>query len=145
MPDLVPEVCCGVEPAALRLRSNSKKHTSTPPHPPPLVFFATIGACANVPLVLRNAPALFGFSAIALATHLALILGLGRLLNFSLRDILLASNANIGGPSTVAGMAAAKGWRSALVPVILTSTLGYSLGTFVGLTLGRGCLCFLGT
>lgn len=120
-------------------------HNSRLPFLMSQVFFATIGTCANVPLVLQNAPALFGFSAIALSTHLALILGFGKLFKFSLRDILLASNANIGGPSTVAGMAAAKGWRSALVPVILTSTLGYSLGTFVGLTLGRGCLCFLGT
>jgi uncharacterized membrane protein len=32
-----------------------------------------------------------------------LLLGLGRLLGFSRRELLLASNANIGGPPTVAG------------------------------------------
>jgi uncharacterized membrane protein len=52
---------------------------------------------ANIPLVLRNAPILFLFSFIALAAHLALLLGLGRLAGFSRRDLLLASNANIGG------------------------------------------------
>ena len=48
------------------------------------------------------------------------------------------------GPSTVAGMAAAKGWSSSLVPSILTSTLGYALGTFVGMGLGQGLLRRLG-
>jgi uncharacterized membrane protein len=40
------------------------------------------------------------------------------------------------GVSTVAGMAAAKGWDSQIVPAILTATLGYAIGTFVGMTLG---------
>jgi uncharacterized membrane protein len=44
------------------------------------------------------------------------------------------------GPATVAGMAAAKGWPSVLVPVILTSTLGYAIGTFIGTGLGYGLL-----
>lgn len=104
------------------------------------VFFAAVGASADVGLVVRTAPVLFAFSAIALASHLALMLGVGRLLGFSRRDLLVASNANIGGPSTVAGMAAAKGWGSLLVPAILTSTLGYAIGTFIGVGLGHTCM-----
>jgi uncharacterized membrane protein len=37
-------------------------------------------------------------------------------------------------------MAAAKGWRSMLVPSILTSTLGYALGSFFGMGLGYGVM-----
>jgi uncharacterized membrane protein len=44
------------------------------------------------------------------------------------------------GPSTVAGMAATKGWSSLIVPAILTSTLGYALGTFIGIGLGMKVL-----
>ncbi len=44
------------------------------------------------------------------------------------------------GPSTVAGMAAAKGWRSVMVPAMLTSTLGYALGSAVGLAMGWSVL-----
>jgi uncharacterized membrane protein len=37
-------------------------------------------------------------------------------------------------------MAAAKGWRTLLMPALLTSTLGYALGTFIGMGLGYGAL-----
>ena len=40
------------------------------------------------------------------------------------------------GPSTVAGMAAAKGWTSLIVPGILTSTMGYAVGSFLGIGMG---------
>lgn len=63
------------------------------------VFYATIGASANVALVVRTAPVLFLFSALALGTHLLLMLGIGRMLGFSRKDLLIASNANIGGKS----------------------------------------------
>jgi len=99
------------------------------------VFFAAVGASANIGLVVRTAPVLFVFSFIALASHLGLMLGIGKLAGFSRRDLLIASNANIGGPSTVAGMAAAKGWRSVMVPGILVSTMGYALGSAVGLAM----------
>lgn len=63
------------------------------------VFYATIGASANVALVIKTAPVLFLFSAIALATHLGVLLLLGRALGFSRKELLIASNANIGGAS----------------------------------------------
>jgi hypothetical protein len=65
------------------------------------VFFAAVGASANVPLVIRTAPILFCWSFIALAGHLLLLLGLGKLAGFSRKELLLASNANIGGGSGV--------------------------------------------
>lgn len=101
------------------------------------VFFATVGVNGDVSLVVRTAPALFAFSFVQIATHLGLTLGLGRLLGFSRRELLLASNANVGGPSTGAGMATAKGWRSLLVPTILVGILGYATATFVSIPFGR--------
>ena len=61
------------------------------------VFYATIGASANVSLVLKTAPILFLFSFVAIGSHLGLLILAGGRLGFSMRDILLASNANIGG------------------------------------------------
>ncbi len=47
--------------------------------------------------VVRTAPALFVFCLLQIGVHLAIILGLGKALGFTRRDVLLASNANIGG------------------------------------------------
>lgn len=48
-------------------------------------------------LVVKTAPVLFLFSLLALGAHLAILLGVGKLLGFSRRELLIASNANIGG------------------------------------------------
>jgi uncharacterized membrane protein len=104
-------------------------------------FFAAVGASADVGLVVRSAPVLFAFSAVAIAAHLALLLLIGgRVFGFSRRELLLSSNACVGGPSTVAGMAQVKGWKTSLVPAVLVSTLGYALGSVVGLATGHYAL-----
>ena len=41
------------------------------------------------------------------------------------------------GPSTAAGMAAAKGWQSMLVPALLVGTWGYACATPLSIVLGQ--------
>lgn len=100
------------------------------------VFFATVGASGSIAAVLQQAPSLFVFCLIQIAGHLALVLGVGRALGFSRRELLLASNANVGGPTTAAGMAVAKQWRTSFVPALLSGILGYAVATFVSVTVG---------
>ena len=89
------------------------------------LFFAATGAAGSIRIVLATAPVLFAFSALHLAVHLAILLGLGRLFyqpsseggreyreSVWWNKLLVASNANVGGPTTAAGMATAKRWRS---------------------------------
>ncbi|KAL2652160.1 hypothetical protein R1flu_020288 [Riccia fluitans] len=100
------------------------------------IFFTTVGANASIANVIRSAPSLFVFSLVQVAVHLAMILGIGKLCGFQRKELLLASNANVGGPTTAAGMATAKGWRTLSVPSILIGIFGISIATFISIILG---------
>lgn len=100
------------------------------------VFFATIGAGAHVGTVVRVGLPLFLFAALTLAVHLAVVLLAGRLVRADLVELVVASNANLGGPATAAAMAAARGWRGLVIPAVLCGTLGYAVATFIGVVLG---------
>lgn len=100
------------------------------------VFFAAIGASANIKIVLEVGPVLFLFAGLILLIHLLFILGAGKIFNIDLAEIVIASNANMGGPTTAAAMAVAKRWRNLVIPAILCGTLGYAIATFVGVALG---------
>ncbi len=101
------------------------------------IFFAVIGASANIGVVLRVGPALFVFAALILLIHLCVLLLGGRLLRLDLAELVIASNANMGGPTTAAAMAVARRWEGLVLPAILCGTLGYAIATFIGVALGN--------
>ncbi|WPT13955.1 membrane protein YjcL [Picochlorum sp. SENEW3] len=96
------------------------------------IFFASVGASGSLSVVVQTAPWLFAWSAVAVATHLLGVLVFEKLFGFPRRETCLSSNANIGGPTTAAGMAAAFNWTDMIVPSILIGILGYTIGTPIG-------------
>lgn len=100
------------------------------------LFFFAIGVPASIKMILTNAPLLFVFTLTIVVVNMAFCLIGGKLLKFNLEDIVLASNANIGGPTTAAAMAISKGWTKLVGPIMLIGTLGYVIGTYMGIIVG---------
>ena len=100
------------------------------------LFFFVIGVPASIPVLIRNAPIMLLFCAIIVAVNMLFCFGFGKLFHFSLEETILASNANIGGPTTAAGMAISQGWTKLVGPCMLVGTFGYVIGTWLGILVG---------
>lgn len=101
------------------------------------IFLVVIGVPASLQLILTKAPLLLLFTGIIVAINMIVSLVLGKLFKFTLEEILLASNANIGGPTTAAAMAIAKGWNKLIGPIILAGIFGYIIGNYLGIFMGN--------
>ncbi len=99
------------------------------------LFFACIGAGADVAEVAGTALPILAFILVMIGVHLVLIVGAGRLLRLDLAEVMIASNACILGPAPAAALAASKGWRALVAPGILVGMFGYGIATFVGVAL----------
>lgn len=104
------------------------------------LFLFVIGVPANIYTVITKSPLLLVMTAIMVITNMLFCFIGAKLLKFNLEDAIIASNANIGGPTTAAGMAISQGWTALVGPAMLIGTFGYVvgnyLGTVVAITLG---------
>ena len=102
-----------------------------------LFMFVSIGAGAGSLSALMHTKSLVLFVTLLLGVHLAVVCVVGRSwLKLRWQPLLVASNANVGGPATAAAMAAARGWKHQLQPALITGSFGYAIGTPLG--------CFMG-
>lgn len=100
------------------------------------IFFVVIGVPASIPIIIKIAPLLFIFVAVILIFNLSITLFFGKLFKFNIEEMLLASNANAGGPTTAAALAISKGWQGLVGPILIIGTLGYVIGNYVGTLMG---------
>lgn len=100
------------------------------------IFFVVIGVPASIPIIIKTAPLLFIFVAVILIFNLSITLFFGKLFKFNIEEMLLASKANAGGPTTAAALAISKGWQGLVGPILIIGTLGYVIGNYVGTLMG---------
>ena len=72
------------------------------------IFFAVIGVPASIYLIVTQAPLLLVFCAIIVGMNMIVSFVFGKIFKFNLEEICIASNANIGGPTTAAALAIAR-------------------------------------
>lgn len=97
------------------------------------IFFVVIGIPASIMGIITNAPILLVFAAIMVVINMLVTFIAAKVFNFTLEEAILASNANIGGPTTAAALAISKGWTTMIAPVMLVGTLGYVVGNYFGI------------
>lgn len=98
------------------------------------IFLASIGATADIWQLVEIGPVLFVFAVIIIAVHTVVLFGLGKVLKLDLAELAVASVVCIGGPSSAAAIASAKGWRDLLIPGVLAGSFGYAVGSFIGIS-----------
>lgn len=95
------------------------------------LLVASIGAHANF-VEMREAPMLIAVGAVWMLFHVAILLGIARLIRAPVFFVAVGSQANIGGAASAPIVASA--FHPGLAPVgVLLAVAGYVLGTYAGL------------
>lgn len=97
------------------------------------LFFAIIGAGADIGQLVNAAPGYFVLVAMMFLANLLFLLVAGKLFKLNYAELIVASLACIAGPPVAAAIAILMQWRNLVMPGILTGILGYIVGNFVGL------------
>ncbi|KAL7435580.1 hypothetical protein ACHAXM_004721 [Skeletonema potamos] len=123
------------------------------------LLFASVGTTADISSAIGSGPKALVFASLALVIHCATALAgtliggrlfRSRLPRSTLQEVLTASNAGIGGPSTAAAFAAdlitpssrlnSQKRRSLILGATVWGVIGYSIATAVGVTLARALM-----
>lgn len=96
------------------------------------LFLFVIGVPANIYTVVTKSPLLLVLTATMVLVNMIFCFAAAKIFKFNLEDAIIASNANIGGPTTAAGMAISQGWTALVGPAMLIGTLGYVIGNYAG-------------
>ncbi len=99
------------------------------------IFLAVIGAATNLTQIFHIGPSVLLFYTVILVFHFIFMTALAKLFKLDVYEVVIASAANVMGPSVAAPMAASMGQKKLITPGILVGILGYIIGTFIGVSL----------
>jgi len=101
------------------------------------IFFATIGAGADVAVMIDAGVMIFVYASFIVITHMTVIVLGAKLFRMDLAEVVVASLACIGGPVAPAAIAASRGWQTLVTPGLMVGILGYAVANFIGVGLAR--------
>ncbi|MDX2416625.1 MAG: DUF819 family protein [Xanthomonadales bacterium] len=101
------------------------------------IFFATIGAGADVAVMIDAGVMIFVYASFIVITHITVMVLGAKLFKMDLAEVVVASLACIGGPVAPAAISASRGWRTLVTPGLMVGILGYAIANFIGVGLAR--------
>ena len=101
------------------------------------IFFATIGAGADVAVMIEAGVMVFVYASFIIIMHLIVIVLGAKLFRMDLAEIVIASLACIGGPVAPAAISASRGWRTLVTPGLMVGILGYAIANFIDVGLAN--------
>ena len=101
------------------------------------VFFAVVGAGADVMAMLNSSLEIVLFVGIIVVSHMLTIFTLSRLFKLDLAEVIIASSACALGPAAAAALAAGKRWQALVVPAVMLGVFGYVVANFIGVGLAN--------
>ena len=107
-----------------------------------LVFCVSVGALADLKILLEAAPSLFLFVGFSLFGSFLLHILLARLVGVDGDTVLVTSTSAICSPPFVPLTAAAIGNRDLIAPGITTGILGHAVGNYLGVLVAQGLMLF---
>lgn len=99
------------------------------------IFFATIGAGADVAVMIDAGVMIFVYASFIVLTHVVVIVLGAKLFKMDLAEVVVASLACIGGPVAPAAISASRGWKTLVTPGLMVGILGYAIANFIGVGL----------
>ncbi len=99
------------------------------------VFFAVIGAGADIEKMLDSSIVIALFAMIIVICHMVIILICSRFFKLDLAEVVVASTACVLGPPAAAALAGGKHWQELVVPAVMLGVFGYVIANFIGVAL----------
>ena len=97
-----------------------------------LLFLASNGAKSVIANIFQVGPGVFYYAAFTVSVHGIVLFGLGRLVKLEISTLVVASQANVGGPATALAMASARGYTECILPGVAAGLFGYAVGNYWG-------------
>lgn len=98
------------------------------------LFLVALAAGADVGHMLDTGLTFFVYASLLLLIHTAIVVLGARVFGLGLRNAIIGSTACVGGVTSAAAIASAKGWPDLIVPGVLAGTIGNAVGTLLGVS-----------